>query len=63
VSVEVEITIGCVECGAVAIRLSHPDEEWDPGDVATYFCASCGRRYDLVIAEDTDDRQLPGSPE
>jgi hypothetical protein len=60
---DVETTIGCVDCGAVAVRLSHPGEEWSPGDVATYFCASCGHRYDLVVIEDSGDRQFPGSPE
>lgn len=53
---EVPETITCVECGAVAQRLTLPPEEegFFPGDVVAFICPECGQRFDVVVEDETD---------
>ena len=57
-------TIVCVDCGGQAHLISHAPEDgqqWEPGDVATYRCADCLDRWDLVLEPDdlADDGSGP----
>lgn len=50
-------TITCVECSGQAHRMTHPppDEGFLRGDVVTYVCEDCGRRFDIVYEEPDED--------
>jgi hypothetical protein len=51
---EVPDRITCVACGGAAHLVSYPppDEGFQPGDTATYVCADCTRRFDVVLEDD-----------
>ncbi len=63
---EPDPVITCVDCGGRAHLLNRrdPDPEdpgaelWEPGDIATYRCADCLDRWDLVLEAD----DLPDDP-
>lgn len=52
-TVEVDVTITCIDCGETAHLLSYPPEEreWEPGDIVTYRCSGCGDRWDIELQE------------
>lgn len=60
--IEPDPVITCIDCGGRAHLLDRPapDPEdagagrWRPGDVATYRCADCLDRWDIVV-EDAGD--------
>ncbi|WP_419553853.1 hypothetical protein [Candidatus Poriferisodalis sp.] len=51
--VEVPAEIICVDCGGRCGLLNLPEPDWGfgPGDVATYRCADCGDRWDLIVSD------------
>lgn len=57
---EPDPVITCVDCGGRAHLLTRPDTDpedaghqaWQPGDVATYRCADCNDRWDIVLDDD-----------
>jgi hypothetical protein len=57
---EPDPVITCVDCGGrahlITPRRGDPEdpegEEWQPGDVATYRCADCLDRWDVVLDDD-----------
>jgi len=53
---EIPETIICVDCGQEARRLTPcPEEGWEIGDSVAYRCTGCNDRWDLVVADDTQD--------
>jgi hypothetical protein len=54
-----DAVITCIDCGGRAHLLTRPDVDpeafgddvWQPGDVATYRCADCLDRWDIVVVE------------
>ena len=52
-------TITCVDCGGIShlLREPEPPDEWQPGDVASYRCADCMDRWDIVVG-DPDQEEL-----
>jgi len=44
-------TIVCVDCGGFAHIITPPrdDNDWFEGDVASYRCADCRDRWDIVL--------------
>jgi hypothetical protein len=50
--------IVCIDCGGRAhlVLLRPYENEFEPGDVATYRCEDCLDRWDVVVAgEESDD--------
>lgn len=41
----------CMECGGTAhiVTTPPPDDPFEPGDIATYICADCNHRIDVVL--------------
>lgn len=53
----VDETFTCVECGGTVHLLTRwpADDPPRPGDLATYRCADCNDRFDVVLDEDADE--------
>ncbi len=58
----VPAVITCVDCGGRAHLLTIWDESPPaPGDLATYRCADCRDRWDLIVPDPDDPEMADGT--
>lgn len=54
-SMEMPVTIVCVDCGQPAHRLTlEPEDGWETGDYVAYRCSGCNDRWDLIVTDEDE---------